>query len=229
MLEDSWRAAAELFAKGGWAMWPLLALSLAAGTMAFERAIFWLHTHRLGRSRWLVRVADRLRKGDAAGVRALCSGDGSLYSGFALGLLERKGAEDAALELIEAARPRFERFLTALSTIYAAAPLLGILGTVSGIISSFEILGARAEAVADPALVASGIAEALLTTAAGLIVATLTLFALAFFRASARRCLSRLESLAAAAAQGFAASTAAGRQATVNGASASCASSSASS
>ncbi len=229
MLDGSLRAAADIFGKGGWAMWPLLALSLAAGAMAFERALFWLGTHRPGRSRWLVRVADTLRRGDEAAARALCSRDRSLYSDFVLELVDRHGAEDAALELIEAARPRFERFLTAMNTIYAAAPLLGILGTVSGIISSFEILGARAEAVQDPVLVASGIAEALLTTAAGLIVATLTLFVLAFFRASARRCLSRLESLAAAAAQGFAASTAAGRQATVNGASASCASSSASS
>jgi len=212
MLSNAIDTARELFTKGGWAMWPLLALSLASASLAVERALYWMGAHRPGRSRWLVNVADRLRKGDSAGARAICASDGSLYGRFVVSLLDRGCSDDAAVELVELHRPRFERSLTALSTIFTAAPLLGILGTVSGIITSFELLGAGGVGggagggggmrVADPSLVASGIAEALITTAAGLIIAVFTLFALVAYRTSASRCLSRLEALSAAAAQG---------------------------
>ncbi|MEX0887620.1 MAG: MotA/TolQ/ExbB proton channel family protein, partial [Phycisphaeraceae bacterium] len=95
-------------------------------------------------------------------------------------------------------RRRIERFLPTLSTIITAAPMLGILGTVLGIIASFDLLGARPDAT-DPRQVSQGIAEALLTTAAGLVIAVFTLFPYNAFRAQIDRTLARLEALAAAA------------------------------
>ncbi len=90
-----------------------------------------------------------------------------------------------------------------MSTIITAAPLLGILGTVIGIIRSFRILGAPSEGqLTDPSAVSAGIAEALLTTALGLIVALVTLFPYMIFRANMERALGRLESVIAAAQQG---------------------------
>ncbi|MEM7622209.1 MAG: MotA/TolQ/ExbB proton channel family protein, partial [Planctomycetota bacterium] len=80
-------------------------------------------------------------------------------------------------------------------TIITAAPMLGILGTVTGIIRSFSLLGGEA-AVTDPAAIAAGIGEALFTTAFGLTVALITLFPHAAFRSQADRCLARFEVLA---------------------------------
>ncbi|MEZ6318396.1 MAG: MotA/TolQ/ExbB proton channel family protein [Phycisphaerales bacterium] len=128
--------------------------------------------------------------------------DATVYAELVETLLSRRGeaTEAAALEQIEHLRPKIERFGVVLATTIAAAPLLGILGTVTGIIRSFDLLGG-AETVADPTSVAAGIAEALFTTAFGLIVALVTLFPYAVFRSQAERCLGRLEALGAAIAQ----------------------------
>jgi biopolymer transport protein ExbB len=87
-----------------------------------------------------------------------------------------------------------------LSTIITAAPMLGILGTVVGIIQSFGLLGS-VDTVADPSAVAGGIAQALYTTAFGLIVALVTLFPYAIFRSLADKAFARLETLAAIAVE----------------------------
>ncbi len=100
---------------------------------------------------------------------------------------------------IESLRPSIERFAPTLGTIIAAAPLLGILGTVTGIIQSFDLLG-EASTVSDPTVVAGGIAEALYTTAFGLCIALITLFPHVYFKSRADRALGRLEILAGAIA-----------------------------
>ena len=92
--------------------------------------------------------------------------------------------------------------MVALSTIITAAPLLGILGTVMGIIQSFRLLGEQA-VLTDPSDVAGGIAAALLTTALGLIIALVTLFPYMLFRGWSSRTIGRLEALIAAAQQGI--------------------------
>ncbi len=92
-----------------------------------------------------------------------------------------------------------------LSTIVTAAPMLGILGTVIGIIQSFELLGGDAT-ITDPNQVSGGIAEALITTATGLVVALLALFPYMLFRGRQDRAIGRLESLATSAIAGLAGS-----------------------
>src|SRR5690606_19187147 len=103
---------------------------------------------------------------------------------FALALIDemkhgRGLSEVAAREAVETVRPAIERFSATLSTIITAAPMLGILGTVTGIISSFAAVGAGAaggagEGPTDPTLVADGISQALYTTAFGLLIAVVT-------------------------------------------------------
>lgn len=190
----------EIFRTGGWVMYPLLALSLLAGALCFERAAFWMSTHSRGRVRRLAKITSRLRKGDVAAATALADSDASVYGRLAASLLgsgeaSREALEALAAEQIEAIRPALERFAVPLSTIITAAPMLGILGTVTGIIRSFRLLGG-AEVVTDPALVAGGIGEALYTTAFGLVVALATLFPFVVFRSQADRALGRLEALA---------------------------------
>ena len=142
-----------------------------------------------------------LRHGDAPAAKAIAEVDAGVYGRLVLTLLEDKAPNrDAAIaEAIESVRPRLERFMPTLSTIITAAPMLGILGTVFGIISSFEALS-RQQLATDPRQVGQGIAEALLTTGVGLSIAIFILFPYNAFRTQLDRTLGRMESLAAAAA-----------------------------
>jgi biopolymer transport protein ExbB len=139
-----------------------------------------------------------LRCGELEATRKLVTGDSSVYGRVVAMLLEEGATESTLIEAVESQRPRLERFMSMLSTIITAAPLLGILGTVIGIISSFEVLSDQAAAT-DPRQVSAGIAEALLTTAAGLIVALVVLFPYNAFRTQIDRTLSRIEAIGAAA------------------------------
>ncbi len=194
---------ALLIERGGFVMLPLLFLSVVSLTLVTERICFWVTVHRARPLRRLQQVKDALRKGDLDLARKISASDRSPYGNVAQ-LLIREGATDAvAVEAIEAERPKFDRFMVSLSTIITAAPLLGILGTVVGIIRSFRILGGGEGDLTDPSVVSLGIAEALLTTALGLVVALITLFPYMVFRGQVDRAIGRVETLVAAAQQGF--------------------------
>lgn len=189
-----------LLRTGGWVMYPLLACSLLSLTLTVERILFWMSTHAPTRRRWLQGLLEQAREGDLQAMAAAAKKDRSVYGVFVRTTLPRSqsdttgpGTAHLAAELI---RPSIERFGTIMTVIIAAAPLLGILGTVLGIITSFQLLG-ESGPVTDPTAIAAGIAEALYTTAFGLMVALLTLFPHAIFRAQGERCLGRMEALGA--------------------------------
>jgi biopolymer transport protein ExbB len=192
---------ALLIDRGGYVMVPLLALSVISLALIFERSCFWLLTHKPGRLRTLARLNDLLRAGRHGPAEGLVKDDDSVYGRVARQLLEKGPSDAVAVEAVETQRPRLDRFMVTLSTIITAAPLLGILGTVVGIIQSFRLLEEH-QTLTDPREVAGGIAAALLTTALGLIVALLTLFPYMIFRSQVSRALGRLESVIAAAQQG---------------------------
>ncbi|MEO1236697.1 MAG: MotA/TolQ/ExbB proton channel family protein [Planctomycetota bacterium] len=193
-------AALDLMSRGGVVMWPLLALSVVAVTLILERGWFFLRTNAPARLTRVETLAKRLRTGDTVGAKQLADADTSVYGDTARRLLDETPTQAAATDAVEAQRRRLERYLPILSTIITAAPMLGILGTVLGIIQSFEVLGDQTT-TRDPSLVGGGIAEALITTAAGLVVALVTLLPYNLIRAQVDRTLSRLDSLAAAALQ----------------------------
>jgi biopolymer transport protein ExbB len=201
--------ARNLFSTGGWVMWPLAVLSLLSVTLIVERFLFWGRAATASRRRW-ASLARKLRHRDLAGARALAEDDHTFLGVFALALIgEMKDgggalSEVAAREAVEEVRPAIERFSATLSTIITAAPMLGILGTVTGIIRSFAVVGASAagDGPTDPSLVAEGIAQALYTTAFGLLIAIVTLFPYVIFRARIDRALGRLELMAAASMEG---------------------------
>ena len=203
---DSIDSILDFMARGGLVMWPLLFLSILTVSVVLERAVFWGRLDsRRGRGRYRA-LAEALRRGDVPKVTGLVTGDGSPYSDLARDVVEHEeGVDEATVAVLsEEVRPRFERGLLLLSTIVTAAPMLGILGTVIGIIRSFELLGGDAT-ITDPNQVSGGIAEALFTTAAGLVVALVALFPYMLFRGRQERALGRLESLATAAITGLAA------------------------
>ncbi len=186
----------QLMVRGGIVMWPLLGLSLLAVTLSFERLWFFVMTNAPSRRRTVAKMGRLLRDGKAGEAKVLAENDGSVYGAVLRRmLLDNRLTEAGAADAVESQRGRLERFMPMLSTIITASPMLGILGTVLGIISSFEILSDQTTAT-DPRSVSQGIAEALITTAAGLIVSLITLFPYNLFRAQIDRTFSRLESLA---------------------------------
>ena len=187
--------------RGGPVMIPLLFLSVLGLALVAERTWFWWGLHRGGRLAALHELLTALRTGRRDLAVSLAARDRGPYGHVAERLLAEGAGDGVALEAVEQVRPRLERFMTTLSTIVTAAPLIGILGTVVGIIQSFELLGS-ADRVQDPGVVARGIATALLTTAGGLVVALLVLFPYMAFRAQLDRALGRLEAVAAAAREG---------------------------
>lgn len=193
---------ALLIERGGVIMIPLLVLSVISLGLIIERGWFWMTLHSKRRLKKLTQLNDALRGGDRALCAKLLRKDNSPYGQVARRLMKAGATEAVAIEVVEHQRPRLDRFMVMLSTIITAAPLLGILGTVLGIIQSFRLLGEQGGALTDPRDVSAGIASALLTTAFGLVVALITLFPFMAYRGQVDRAVGRMESLIAAAQQG---------------------------
>ena len=165
----------ELMIKGGPVMWPLLACSVTALAVVVERLIFWIMISTRKNEKLVNRIFTLTEEGDfdtaiREGEVSQCLVCRILTSGLAhrnYGLVQ--SLEAAAMQEIE----KMKRYLSLLDTIITLAPLLGILGTVSGIILSFDLLGSAG--IEDPQAVTGGIAQALLTTAAGLAIAIVAL------------------------------------------------------
>jgi biopolymer transport protein ExbB len=182
------------FEKGGPLMWPLLICSLVSLTVTIERVLFWLRLRR-GRNGGAVdEMFRRTEQGDFgdAGTSGHLDYVGRV---LAAGLAHRDHGLSEALQV--AAQDEIARMrsgLGVLDTIVTLAPLLGILGTVLGIIESFDVL---AEAgIGDPKAVTGGIAKALITTATGLSVAIVSLIPYNSLVGAVQRATGRLEGAA---------------------------------
>lgn len=186
----------DLIDKGGVVMYLLLACSVISLTVVLERALFWMReNNRIDRALVdeILELA-RMKEYDKIKAKTKSSHDfvvkilvcGLVHRDFSLS----KALEMAALEEIK----RMKKHLTVLDTMITAAPLLGILGTVIGIIHSFDMLGGAT--IEDPQAVTSGIAQALLTTAAGLVIAIFTLFPYNYFYSKVEKAGIRIEKYA---------------------------------
>ena len=174
----------ELIQAGGWLMIPIIACSIVALAIVCER-MWVLRTRRVLPKQLVVQVwrwTQRERQ-DPDNIRRLRSGS-PLGRILAAGLINvhhdreimKESVEDTGRHVVH----ELERYLNALGTIAAISPLLGLLGTVIGMIKVFAAI--TAHGVGDPAVLAGGISEALLTTAAGLVVAIPTLVSYRYFR-----------------------------------------------
>ena len=213
----------EIFKTGGPVMWPILLCSIAAVAIIAER--FWSLQERrvlppeLANKVWKLiesrQLADRH-------VTSLAQ-NSPLGRVLAAGLSNRHRSREIIKESIEDTGRHvvheLERYLNALGTIASVSPLLGLLGTVTGIISAFNTI--NSQGVGDPRALAGGIGEALITTAAGLIVAIPSLMAYRHLRGRVDTLVVRMEQEAlrlvqaldiqARAEQAFIASGATGR------------------
>ncbi len=186
----------EVFSRGGPLMWPLLLCSVVSLAIVIERALFWW---RLGRNRDDGVVEDMLQRaeqGDFEGAVRRGAGIGDVVAEvLAAGLAHRDhGLTEAMQVAAEDQVARLKRGVRVLDTIITLAPLLGILGTVLGIIQSFDMLGQAG--IDDPRAVTGGIAQALITTAAGLSIAIITLIPHNYLVHAVERAVVRIESMA---------------------------------
>ncbi len=186
----------SIFLKGGPVMWPLLAVSLAALTVTIERCIFvWRHARK--RQPELVRGI--LRRVEAGNIdEAIAVGRHAhdpVARTLAHGLLHRERALSGAL-LHSGSRELkpFQRGLTVLDTAVTLSPLLGLLGTVTGMIRAFGLLGQQQ--LDAPTAITGGIAEALIATAFGLGIAILSLVPLNLLNAYYERTKQEIEQAA---------------------------------
>ncbi len=171
----------NLIFKGGPVMYPLLICSLISLTITIERIIFWsIETRRIDR-KLLDEMFGEIEKG--LYEKALALGGKSkdyLIRIVCFALSHHKSSMLNAIEMAaEDEIDRMKRGMAILDTIITMAPLLGILGTVTGIIVSFDFLGQSG--IDDPKAVTGGIAQALITTAAGLTIALATIIPYNYF------------------------------------------------
>jgi biopolymer transport protein ExbB len=186
----------EMFIKGGPVMYPLLLCSVISLSVIIERLFFWIDVDRARSRALLDEVLELCRQGDWEAVRLKASGSKNYVIRVLIsGILHREYSLSKAMESAAADEvTRMGRFMGVLDTMITIAPLLGILGTVTGIINSFDMLGTQG--AGNPQLVTAGIAEALITTAAGLIIAIATLVPFNVFNARIERATRTIEKYA---------------------------------
>lgn len=172
----------QIFQNGGPVMWPLLACSVIVLTVIIERTWFWLAVARRRDRKLLDEVLSFAEGGDWQRIRQRTKGcRDHVIRVLSVGILHREYDMAKAMEAeARATVKRMSKCMNVLDTMITVAPLLGIFGTVLGIISSFKMLGSGG--IADPKLVTGGIAQALITTAAGLAISIVTLFPYNYFR-----------------------------------------------
>jgi len=178
-------------------MWPLLACSIVSLAVSLERLFFWWREATRRDDGLLDEVFRLTALGDCDGAAALRPrrGGDTRVEVLLAGLEHREHGLSEAMA-VEASRriELMKQGLMVLDTIVTMAPLLGILGTVLGIIQSFDMLGDVG--IEDPKAVTKGIAQALVTTAAGLAVALATLVPFNYFGARTGRAARDLEQVA---------------------------------
>lgn len=177
----------RLFSAGGVVMWPLLGFSILAIALIIERSIFWARINK--RQRRVIREVlnlYRLENVVSAIEKLKQNADLPIARIFLAALeLDRPTPEEFRLALESEAQaeiPVLKRFNTIFETIISIAPLLGLLGTVLGLITSFASLNIANVGASQTAGVTGGISEALVSTASGLVVAIFTLLFANTFR-----------------------------------------------
>jgi len=186
----------DLFFQGGPVMYPLLACSVLVLTVIIERLLFWFAVD-MNRNRKLIEdVLELCRKGDWESVRNRVSGSKDyVVRVLVSGILHREFSLTKAMEAASADEIRnMRRYMGVLDTMITVAPLLGIFGTVIGIIASFEALGTAG--IDQPQAVTAGIAQALITTAAGLGIAILSVFPYNYFNSKVEKAVLNIEKYA---------------------------------
>lgn len=190
----------DLLLKGGVVMIPIAIGSVIAVALFIERFIS-LNRKRLASRRFVEEVTNEIETGEIAVARRRCEEtDNALTRTILAGLRQwERGREMVEAAMVETASreiARFRRSIRGLKVIAAVSPLLGLLGTVSGMIRAFQTVASTSGALGRPEMLAQGIYEAMVTTAAGLAVAIPVLLAYFFLANRVERVGEEIEILA---------------------------------
>src|SRR5688572_26630406 len=190
----------ELVQAGGYFMWPIILCSVAAVGILLER-LWTLQRKRVLPEELIKKVSQLAEAGQVnAKVIEALEKNSPLGRVMAAALANRDRGRDIMMERVQDTGRHvvheLERFLNSLGTIASISPLLGLLGTVTGIIRAFNavMLGG----MGDPRLLAGGISEALITTAGGLAVAIPSFIAYRYLRGKVERIVIDMEKIAVA-------------------------------
>jgi len=177
----------NLFLKGGVIMWPLLLTSTLALAVVLERSLFWWRLNREREPQRIERALEHLEKGEVRKAAAELEGSEDFIArSLHHGLTHHRGSLQGALQTAAGQElERMGRLLPALDTIITVAPLLGLLGTIFGIMHSFQMMGDVQ--LTEPMAVTGGIAESLIATGFGLSIAIFALIPFNYFTARLHR------------------------------------------
>ncbi|MEM9808211.1 MAG: MotA/TolQ/ExbB proton channel family protein [Cyanobacteria bacterium P01_D01_bin.56] len=186
----------EIFQAGGIVMWPLALFSLIAIALSVERLFFWTRINK-SQKKVVKKILTTYRRTPTDVFALLRQNIHLPISRIFLEALELEKASPSQFRLAlesatQAELPLLKRFNTVFQTIITVSPLLGLLGTILGLIHSFDAIeiggiGSNAEAVT------GGISEALVSTAAGMVVAIFTLLFANLFRGLYKRQIAMLQ------------------------------------
>ncbi|OGP20863.1 MAG: hypothetical protein A2054_05125 [Deltaproteobacteria bacterium GWA2_55_10] len=180
----------DILASGGLLMVPIILASIVSMALVIERILFWRRQRTPASMLEIIKEAEAGRFEKAL---TLCNAnDSPVTRVLKAGLMSRTNRAALAMEAEATGEVReMNRYLPALDTIITLAPLLGLLGTIVGMIGSFGII---AEAgLSKPLAVTGGISEALIATAAGIIVAVVTLIPHNFFQSKSEKATAEIE------------------------------------
>jgi len=175
----------ETIASGGPAMWALLLLSVTAIAIVIERLMFFATQH--SDSKGLLRaLGQKIAADDLNGAIKVCQQNKGMLPkilefGLKRGEKNRADITDALSIALMEHLNALERNLGIIGTIAVIAPFVGLFGTVLGIIKAFQDIALKGNST--PAVVAAGVSEALITTAAGLFVAVIAVIFFNYFKA----------------------------------------------
>ena len=177
-------------------MWHLLLCSITVLTVVIERSFFWFSLARNRNHKQMDSILTLAETGQWQAIKKQTAASKDHIARLLIvGILHREYDMGRAMEAeANMLLQRMNRYMAVLDTMITIAPLLGIFGTVLGIISSFELLGTSG--IADPKLVTAGIAQALITTATGLGIAIIAVIPYNFFNSRINHAIHVMEKYA---------------------------------
>jgi biopolymer transport protein ExbB len=189
----------DIFFKGGFIMWPILLSSIIGLAVSIDRFLM-LRKAKINVPAFMVRIRGFIKKKDISGAISYCMQEKSPVANIVRkGLKKYKYGHDRVKDAIENAGSqeisKLEKGLSVLASVAGIAPLLGFLGTVTGMIQAFMTIQDLAGA-ANPSDLAGGIWEALITTAFGLIIGIPAFALYNYFLSAVKKLVGEMETVA---------------------------------
>lgn len=185
-----------LLLKGGWVMLPIFFLSVAGMYLIIEKLIALKKANKTPKQ-WMDKIKERIRVGDTVEVKLLCQQENTPIARIIeQGIEKMSGSREyieASLENVGKMEAyKLEKNLSLLGTISGAAPMLGFLGTVIGMIQAFIVMAQKHDNV-NLQLLSSGIYQAMITTAAGLVVGIIAYLGYNYILAQIQKIIHNME------------------------------------